>query len=119
MRKYHAVIALVSALFLSPLTFAQDATTPSTTAPAMTTGTSTTTTQPIDSCKTIANACSQAGFERKGGPGKRFWRDCMRPVLMGQSVTGVTIDPQDVTTCKKVKVSKMQKEIQDLQGSTP
>lgn len=73
----------------------------------------------ITPCKNIATACTTAGFVRKGTPGKLFWKDCMKPVLLGQNVNGVTIDPNDVTACKQVKMDKMQKELQDFQQSTP
>jgi hypothetical protein len=69
----------------------------------------------LKQCETVAKACLSAGFERSGAPGKAFWHDCMKPALLGQTVTGVNIDSKDVVACRKFKIAKMQKELKELQ----
>lgn len=51
-------------------------------------------------CKNLAKAC-QAGGYTKGNSKKRIGRDCLRPLLKGQTVAGVTVSPADLSTCKK------------------
>ncbi len=65
-------------------------------------------------CAMIAKACAKAGFERKGADGKSFWKDCMQPLLMGKTVAGVELDKKQVKACRDVKISKMEKELQEL-----
>src|SRR5258708_6927695 len=66
-------------------------------------------------CAPIANACMTAGFGRMEAAGKRFWMDCMKPVIMGQSVSGVTVDPAMVKACRSYKIDEMKKELKELQ----
>lgn len=99
MRKYHALFALI-ALLITQQSFAVGPNGDR---------------APLKECENIAKACISAGFVREGGPGKNFWHDCMKPVLMGQTVSGVTIDPKDVTACKQFKMKKMQKELKQLE----
>lgn len=75
------------------------------------------------SCTNIAKACTDAGFVRNAmrngdtttPPNKMFWRDCMWPVLLGKTVEGVTVDAQDVMTCRSDKINKMEDELKQLQ----
>lgn len=66
-------------------------------------------------CANIANACLAAGFDRKDAPSKRFWQDCMKPVLMGQAVKGITIDSTMATSCRATKIEELKAELSDLQ----
>jgi hypothetical protein len=66
------------------------------------------------SCKTIAKACVDAGFA-KGKEGKKFWKECMKPIILGQSVKGVTVDDATVKSCREAKIVKMQKELKEMQ----
>lgn len=66
-------------------------------------------------CEIIAKACLSAGYTRSGQHGKAFWQDCMRPVLLGQTISGVNLDPKDISACRNVKIRVMQKELQQLQ----
>lgn len=68
-------------------------------------------------CATIAKTCLAAGFSRTEVAGKQFWHDCMKPVLLGQSVSGVTIAPADAQSCRAQKIQNMTKELQDLQNA--
>lgn len=69
-------------------------------------------------CKTIVNACISAGYVESGSStDKNIWLNCMKPVLMGQSVTGVTVDASVVQACKTDKIAKMQQELAELQGT--
>lgn len=70
---------------------------------------------PSKQCAMIAKACKQAGYERQGAPGKDFWHDCMKPVLMGQTVTDVNVDQKVVDKCKKDKIKDLKMDLKDLQ----
>jgi hypothetical protein len=51
-------------------------------------------------CKHIAEACKAAGFTRGGAPGKDMM-DCIKPLMHGQLVPGVSgISSQDLAACK-------------------
>lgn len=68
-------------------------------------------------CDTIANACLGAGFGRTETSGKRFWQDCMKPILLGQTVSGVTVDSTTVQTCRVSRIEELKKDLKDLQNS--
>lgn len=65
-------------------------------------------------CEAIAKACLDGGYPRDGGPGKAFWHDCMRPILFGQTVTGVTIDAKVVRNCRNFKIKNLQEQLDQL-----
>lgn len=67
-------------------------------------------------CNTIAEACKSAGFTNEGTGDKSFWFNCMRPVLHGKAVTGVSVDAKDVKECRKAKIAKMKEELKELQA---
>lgn len=115
MRKYHTAFALI-AILITQQSFADVTSTSNTTSAAVTSSDSDTS---LKQCENIVNACLNAGFARTGGPGKAFWHDCMKPVLLGQTVAGVNIDSKDVSACRQFKITKMQKELQQLQQSMP
>lgn len=54
-------------------------------------------------CKKVMDACKAADFA-KGG--KTLFKDCMQPLLAGQKVEKVTVDPQVITACKAIKDAK-------------
>jgi hypothetical protein len=56
-------------------------------------------------CKTISSACESAGYV-KHGKGKNLWRDCMHPILSGQSVEGVQVNAADVRACEARKAEQ-------------
>jgi len=67
-------------------------------------------------CEGIAKACKSAGYTREGASsGKQFWADCMKPILLGQTVAGVSITADDATACRQQKVENMKKELEQLQ----
>lgn len=71
----------------------------------------------VKECETIANACKSAGYTDEGMGDKSFWFGCMKPVLLGKSVSDVTVDVKDVRACRRAKIAKMKKEIRELQSS--
>jgi hypothetical protein len=95
MRITHIALALTS-LFLAQSVFAQD----------------------MDSdskpCATIAKACLDAGYLRDSQD-KKFWQDCMKPIVLGQTVANVTVDADTVKMCRADKIAKMKKELAELQ----
>jgi hypothetical protein len=50
-------------------------------------------------CHAIATACESAGYV-KHGKEKDLWKDCMHPILSGQTVKGVDVDAADVQACE-------------------
>lgn len=68
------------------------------------------------SCAMIAKACKGAGFERKGDEGKKFWQDCMKPVVMGKTVEGVKLDASAAKDCRTFKIEKMKKELKEMES---
>lgn len=65
-------------------------------------------------CGAVAKACKAAGFDKKSN-GKKFWMDCMKPLLLGKEVKGVAVDAAQVKACREKKIDRMQKEIKILQ----
>jgi len=68
------------------------------------------------SCSTIADACKAAGFVQDDTAGKGFWMDCMHPILLGKTVTGVTVSSADVKSCRTHKIAKMKTELKELEA---
>jgi len=53
-------------------------------------------------CKQIEQACTSAGFVKgEAAQGKGLYKNCVQPILKGQSVNGVTVDPSVVSACKE------------------
>ena len=67
-------------------------------------------------CGVIANACIKAGFVRKETPDKKFWINCMKPVILGQSVKGVKVDADAVKVCRANKIDELKKELSELEA---
>ena len=68
-------------------------------------------------CAVIAHACSAAGFVRTETSGKKFWQDCMKPIILGQTVSGVTVDPAAVKACRVNKIKELKSELKEMQKS--
>jgi hypothetical protein len=52
-------------------------------------------------CKKIEAACEAAGFVKGGAKeGKGVFKNCLKPIIDGQTVNGVTVDPADAAACK-------------------
>ena len=70
------------------------------------------------SCQTVAQACKAAGYTgERNNESKKFWQDCMKPILQGQTVNGVTVDPTAVQTCRTDKIAEMRKKAAELENS--
>ena len=67
-------------------------------------------------CVAIAKACLVAGYSRTDVKGKHFWVDCMKPVVLGQTVQGVTVDPEVVKVCRDDKIKELKEELNQLQS---
>ena len=70
-------------------------------------------------CATIASACLGAGFTREENADKKFWQDCMKPLLLGESVQGVSVDAGVVKECRNNKIIDLKKELSELQRLSP
>lgn len=122
MRKFHLLFTVI-ALALSQQALALDETT-TTTTPAATTTTTTTTAATTEvkgelkQCVNIAKACNDAGFTKNGAAGKKFWKDCMRPIVLGKTVAGVTTDASDVKGCRSIKIKNLERKLDSLKEVT-
>src|SRR6476469_5841867 len=67
------------------------------------------------SCSTIADACLAAGFVKTESTTKGIWHDCMRPVILGKTVTGVSINATVVKSCRADKIKELQMELKEMQ----
>lgn len=65
-----------------------------------------------NSCKHLAHSCRAAGFDKSN----KFWSNCMKPVLMGKTIKGVSIDKKVADACRANKIEKMKKEINELES---
>lgn len=118
---YKMRIVLASFALLAAQQVFADPTTPAnstTTAPAATNapGPDASADNDAKPCRAIAEACRAAGFERRGAPDKGFWKDCMKPIMLGQTVAGVTLDPATVKACRVSKIQKIKAQLQELQS---
>lgn len=107
MRKFYVVFAAIALFFAQQGFAATDANT------AMASSDSDGMSAP--SCDTIAKACLSANYDSHGDDKKAFWHDCMKPILLGQTVEGVTISKDDADACRKAKISKMKQELKVFQ----
>lgn len=57
-------------------------------------------------CKEIKEACEAGGFKKGGHKegGKGLHVDCMKKLMDGETVAGVTIDAAKLSACKERKV---------------
>lgn len=69
-------------------------------------------------CADIVKACIAGGYTQKGSEDKRFWADCMKPILMNKPVTGIDIPAATVQECRSKKIDEYKKDLQDLQSIT-
>lgn len=54
-----------------------------------------------NACGKIENACKAAGFAKgEHSQGKGLGQDCMKPIISGQTVSGVTVDAAIVQDCR-------------------
>lgn len=67
-------------------------------------------------CASIVQVCIDAGYTADGTGDKRFWNDCMKPLVMGKQVTGVSVNATDVKACRTAKIKKMQNELKELKS---
>lgn len=67
-------------------------------------------------CVTIVKACLDAGFTHQKIDGKQFWNDCMRPLVLGKQVAGITIDANEVKACRAAKISELEQELNELKA---
>jgi hypothetical protein len=51
-------------------------------------------------CQTVMTACEGAGYHKGGHKEhKGLWKDCVAPILDGQTIAGVSVSPDDVKAC--------------------
>lgn len=62
--------------------------------------------KPRKPCQNIRAACQTAGFVKGDKQGKGIWRNCIKPILAGKTVKGVTPNAADVTACQAKKAQR-------------
>jgi hypothetical protein len=67
------------------------------------------------SCVSIAESCVKAGYVKMDAGDKNIWKNCMKPVLLNQSVNGVTVDPTTAKSCRDAKVQEMKSDLDEFQ----
>jgi hypothetical protein len=67
-------------------------------------------------CAAVAKACTKAGYVRTHSLNKRFWQNCMKPIILGQTVPGVSINAATVKACRADKIRELKKELKELRG---
>ncbi len=71
----------------------------------------------VNSWKKIETACKSAGFVKGAHKkdGKGLYEDCLKPVVEGKMIEGVTVEASDIEACKakhEKRVAK-RKEVQE------
>lgn len=66
-------------------------------------------------CAPVVKACLDAGFTRSETTDKKFWFDCMKPIMLGKTVQGVTVDAAVAKDCRAKKINELKKEMKELQ----
>lgn len=102
MRKIRTILTLVAILSTQQV-FADDASNMSADSPT------------DKSCTTIANACLNAGFVKAPSATKGIWHDCMKPVILGKTVSGVTVDVAAVKDCRTHKIKELKAELKEFE----
>lgn len=73
-------------------------------------------------CLNIAVACENAGYRLSTSmPGKNIWKDCVKPIVGGTAVSGVSAASADIQACKTKMAQKKMKHMemkQQQQSST-
>ena len=69
-------------------------------------------------CNMIIDACKKAGYVKGDNGDKKFWIDCMKPVMMGKSVKGVTVDAATIKQCRTDKIDDMKKQIKEFEDAS-
>ncbi len=67
-------------------------------------------------CKEIASACKAAGFEKgKAKDGKGLIKNCMKPIMSGEAVAGVTVSADQVAACKEKRANRKERRAKDAE----
>ena len=69
------------------------------------------------SCETIANSCLDAGFIKSESTDKGIWNDCMKPIILGKTVSGVTVDSAVVKSCRAQKIAELKIQLEEFQNA--
>ncbi|WP_131782138.1 hypothetical protein [Legionella gresilensis] len=64
-------------------------------------------------CKKIVKACKSAGFKDKD---KKFWQGCMKPLVLGRKIEGISVEATEVKACRDKKIAELQQELKEFQS---
>jgi hypothetical protein len=63
-------------------------------------------------CKNIRSACEAAGFTKGAHKEKKgLVLDCLKPIMAGTAVEGVSINPSDIGECKKMQEKREKRKV--------
>ena len=71
------------------------------------------------SCMNIAVACESAGYRLRDMSGKSIWKDCVKSIISGNTISGVTANPADIQSCKTHMEVWKNKHMNKMQEVTP
>ena len=61
-------------------------------------------------CVKIQQACNAAGFAKGGAKERKgLFANCVKPILDGQDVPGVTVDAATIQACQNIKAKRDQR----------
>lgn len=70
-------------------------------------------------CEKILEACKAGGFVKGGHKDKKgLYMDCLKPILAGQSVSGVSVDSKDVQACQERKEKRKERREEKKENSS-
>lgn len=65
-------------------------------------------------CREIRTACESGGYTKGGHKeGKGLFKDCMKKIMNGETVEGVSVAPEQVAACKEKKEKRHSKKHDD------
>jgi hypothetical protein len=51
-------------------------------------------------CLALLAACTKAGYKDDAAQSKSVFKDCVKPLMTGETLADVTADPEDIVSCK-------------------
>lgn len=70
------------------------------------------------SCAAIAKACMKAGYSEHGSMNKNIWFGCMKPIILGKSMSGVMVSASQVKACRMDKINEIKRELKEFENAS-
>ncbi len=68
-------------------------------------------------CMRVAKACMNAGYVPHDPGNKKLGVNCVKPLVEGKTVSGVTVDANTLTSCRAKNKSEIKKEVEEAANS--